>query len=376
MNGLHILLLPMLQSFKGERTASGCYHILRGKKSGQAIQDSALFGYRSWFGLFQRLDWNQFQAEIQFLLSKNYIEKADGYEASSSNSIEAPAPQTPKDFYLLTVEGMRAYEGLDQSYRLQERGFLIEPMGLSQAQMALFWDRLQLLAQVLSYSLQQIGRFVPIVESHETQKWFKSFWRAVRDKKEFAIHVSHELRQILGQMEDSFLADLLVSRLTGYQQSAQTWFQLERSCRMPEALLRLYHSQAVGYLYHELKKRPATSLASLCELEDQSVKLTYSAQKTYELLKHGRTLEDIATLRQLKRSTVEDHLIEVAIHDPSYDFSRFLPASLQQQILNVSERLQTKKLAQIRKELGEQASYLQIRLALLRGQEKEGQGAG
>lgn len=367
MNGLEIITLHVLKTFKGQRTDAGCYHILRGKKSGQAIQDSALFHYKSWFGLFPKLEWTIFQQAMELLLANEYIEKIEHHSQTIVGGTDGQ-PQATKDYYQLTAKGRFISQEMEQVYHLSRRGFLIEPSGLSLAQVEAFWDRFQLVAQVLSYTLQQEKNFVPIVEHLGTQGWVKQFWRSITHKQEFASQLQAELQRLLHQLEDDILATLFVSRLAGYREPAQTWYQLEQQLQIPFALLQLFHLQIVGYVYQQISRNSSSCLHALCSIQDSRAQLTLSAQKSYELLQTGHSIEEIARIRQLKRSTIEDHIIEMAIHDPSFQLSSFLSDELCREILQVSRSLGTKKLSPIRKELGEGVSYLQIRLALIKEQ--------
>lgn len=46
--------------------------------------------------------------------------------------------------------------------------------------------------------------------------------------------------------------------------------------------------------------------------------LTQSTRKTLFLIKEGHTIDRIADIRKLKAATIEDHIVEIAIHDPSF----------------------------------------------------------
>jgi len=74
-------------------------------------------------------------------------------------------------------------------------------------------------------------------------------------------------------------------------------------------------------------------------------------------------LQEIAAIRQLKTSTIEDHFVELAMNDPYFNFTPFLPHDLFKQIVAVSKSRNTKRLRDIKEELPD-ATYFQIRLAL------------
>ncbi len=51
---------------------------------------------------------------------------------------------------------------------------------------------------------------------------------------------------------------------------------------------------------------------------------TISTKKTFEFLQKGWNAERIAEVRNLKKSTIEDHIVEIALLDKSFDISPFV----------------------------------------------------
>ena len=103
----------------------------------------------------------------------------------------------------------------------------------------------------------------------------------------------------------------------------------------------------------------------LASFLDQSPKvpLTLSTEKTFALLKQGYSVIDIMTIRRLKKSTIEDHLVELALHIKGFSIDRYVPMEKQQQIKNTAITLNTKQLKEIRNAVQE-ADYFEIRLVL------------
>lgn len=350
MQGLSLLLVHMADRINAERSLAGCYHILTGKKSGQAIQDATLFGYQSLFGLFPKWERSSFERLTnQLVLSGKLI--------PSGNSF-LPSSQAKKEMILLL-----------ESYQFTDRAFLVQDRNVQQHTVSTFWKRFQLLSQVISYYLSEKRYFNPIVTDSSIQKWVKQFWSSISSKEEFTEELYRELSQYLSATDDQLPANLIMDRLTGAKGSGKTFLQMSRNYQIPEAIIRIFFAQAIAVLFSRISEKPSSCLNQIVEgLEPHNLQLTQSAQKTHSLLEKGRTVEEVLHSRRLQRSTIEDHLVEMAIHVPEFDLSSFISDDLIDQVLKISSTLNTKKLRVIKRELrGIEISFFQIRLALVKG---------
>ena len=94
--------------------------------------------------------------------------------------------------------------------------------------------------------------------------------------------------------------------------------------------------------------------------------LTASANATAKLYKNGRTIEEISHIRRLKISTIEDHIVELAMNEMNFSIEPFVTIEQQQQILAAVEDYETKRLKNL-KEILPHLSYFQLRLTLAKG---------
>jgi uncharacterized protein YpbB len=76
-------------------------------------------------------------------------------------------------------------------------------------------------------------------------------------------------------------------------------------------------------------------------------------------------VEQISRIRNLKRSTIEDHIVEIALHIKNFDLAAYVPKDKEKRILEAAKETSAKKLKLIR-EYAEDASYFEIRLVLAR----------
>jgi uncharacterized protein YpbB len=350
MEGLQLILLHMTDRMNAERSLAGCYHILTGKKSGQAIQDATLFGYQSWFGLFPKWERSSFEELVKHLI-------LTGKLVPSGHS------------YLPSSLAKKEMSPMLERYQFTNRAFIVQNSNVQQHTIHIFWKRFQLLAQVISYHLSEKRYFNPIVTDIVIQKWVKQFWNSINHKDEFIHEIYQELFHYLSQSEDQLLSQLILDRLSGAAGSGKTFLQLSQYYQIPEAIIRIYFSQAIASLFSRISEGESSCLKSLIEVSDaKSIQLTQSAQKTYALLQKGLTVDEIINTRGLQRSTIEDHLVEMAIHVPDFNVSSFISENQLNQILEISSKLNTKKLRVIKQEIkGSEVSFFQIRIALIKG---------
>jgi uncharacterized protein YpbB len=66
------------------------------------------------------------------------------------------------------------------------------------------------------------------------------------------------------------------------------------------------------------------------------------------LVQQSYSLAEIARLRRLKESTIEDHIIELALSYAYFDIHAYVGEQTEQEIIEISQSLQERKLKPIR----------------------------
>lgn len=69
----HQILLQIFQKLNKERTISAAYHVLRGKRSGQTIQDIGLFQLHQYFGLLPKLSRTTFDEAVNLFMQNSWL---------------------------------------------------------------------------------------------------------------------------------------------------------------------------------------------------------------------------------------------------------------------------------------------------------------
>lgn len=333
------IISVIFKQFNYEKTVNAAYYLLRGKRSGQAIQDAKYYQLENYFSILPKLSLQQFNEEIAHLVKIEYI-KVD--ESS---------------FVMLTNEGLRELENMPENYF---NGWHYR--GREQ----IFFKRLNLIVQTVSQFKNGEPKFIPLENDTEIQRFVKQF---LQDKAfqtpAFAQMLYFQLQTVL---EHAPLTDvqknIFVYRLTGYEQIGWTWSQLASTFNMRELDAKLLWVECLHYILREAEQNPKLDLLREMAFGIRLVEtLTESTQKTQKLFQEGYPLEQIAQIRNLKNSTIEDHYIEMALNDPYFPIAQFVTVEQMRDVQQQSSQLQTKKLSML-KEQFPKLSYFQLRLIL------------
>ncbi|MBK3497254.1 helix-turn-helix domain-containing protein [Viridibacillus sp. YIM B01967] len=332
------LLLQIFHKFGGERSVSAGFHLLKGKRSGQTIQDVGNFNLHAFFGLTPKLSKEKYLDQAEQLVGKGYATYKD------------------EQFFILTNAGREKANG---SKMMQFNGWYYR------GNEHIFFKRLSLVIQSLSYSVQEVKSFAPIQKNEDIQLWVKhylvknnyksnAFIQTIRDE------ISDSLKGL--PVEESSL-NLLLYRLTGFNTPGWTWEQLAREQESTLLDVQLAFLEVLHAWLDALYKGPKYYLSQLAEGIRIEQLLTESAQKTANLFHQGYTLEQISAIRRLKGSTIEDHLVEMAMSLQEFPLEQFVAQQDVEAIVYAVQQMNSKKLKVLRDSMPE-LSYFQIRLIL------------
>ncbi|PID00594.1 MULTISPECIES: helix-turn-helix domain-containing protein [unclassified Sporosarcina] len=333
------ILLTIFQRLHGERSAQGVYHILRGKKSGQTLQDVEYYQVKSYYALLPHLTASEFQQALERMQADDLIYINELVYVTAKGQ-------------MATGSEMWRFNGWN--YRGLEREFA---------------RRLALLVQTLSNLRSGETMFMPIQKELPTQQFIKGF---LRNQSSSMISLSTSLRKELEYVfTHSSLSDLqctIVSgRLTGYKLTGSTWEQMADRLNMSVKTIQLYYLEALHMLLDYLQHHPnlplLSELAIGCRVDTY---LTQSAERTQKLFERGYSVEQIASLRNLKLSTIEDHFIEMAANMESFPYKEFITEEQRDTVWRHVEQLQTKRLRLLKQQCPE-LSYFQLRLIIIIG---------
>ncbi|MDI2589144.1 helix-turn-helix domain-containing protein [Psychrobacillus sp. NEAU-3TGS] len=339
------LLLLIIHKFQGERSSTAPYYLLKGKKSGQTIQDVTYFQLHSYFSLYPKLAKETYEEAIKNL-------HAEGLIVMNESRVAI----TEKGLHQIVSIRRPFYSG----WILRGKEFI-------------FWGRVELIVQTLSQFQGNEKKFVPVQKSNEIHHFVKVFLQE-RDFQSSSFG-AHFKKQLFHLLENPLLLEihrnLFVYRLSGYKNSGLTWEQLASHHHMTVLDVKFLFIECLHILLNDITEEKYPDLHALTKGIYVQTPLTDSAFKTSKLFEKGYTIEEIARMRFLKENTIEDHVIEIVSADPTFPLQAFISKEQVQKVLHIAQERQTKKLKIIREELPD-LSYFQIRLALTKGEEING----
>jgi uncharacterized protein YpbB len=333
------IILNCIKHLNSERTIYSVYHLLNGKKSSQTIQDAHLFSLKNYFGIYEHLTRDAFDEIYHTMTAKKWL---------ISNG---------EQHYSLTTSGMTLLE--NQIMPKYIKGWTYHQIT------KLFWERLSLFIQVVSNLTFGEARYLPIQKDKEVHVWVKSVLKNIPiSRKEMGSIVYLELMECFNETNE-IDPELVVFRLTGFQSIGLTHDQAAKQLNLN---LHDYHIGFINTIHFLIQKirdidTDFKILPFLIKDLLQEDELTLSSRKTQKLLNQGYTLEKIANFRNLKLSTIEDHLVELALHVDDFSLETYVNKELMMEILEISRQKGTKQLKVIREKAAE-ATYFQIRLVL------------
>ncbi|MFC7783499.1 helix-turn-helix domain-containing protein [Rossellomorea sp. GCM10028870] len=348
MTYLNYVILYCLLQINGERSIYSVFHILKGKKSSQSIQDAHIFYLQPFFLSLPKLKRAYFNQKVKELEKVGYVIVDESGKAT------------------VTTDGMISVKN-----DFQGDSFPSNMNGLVYGdQTVLFWKRLSLLVQVLSNGKQQETLYFPVQRNKNVQDWVKGCLKANPNIDNLSSALYKELHSLLTRLSQTLDPNILVFRLTGYKDYGWTELQVSEKLNMHQEEFRFKFLNLVHGMLSELEKECSTYpiLYSIGLKSDQQQNLTISTSKTYELYQKGHTIEEISRIRDLKINTIEDHVIELILTQKEFTIEPFISQEEYQNVLMVMKDAKTKRLKPIKEKLPH-LSYFQIRVAIAKAGE-------
>lgn len=343
MQLLHIILYGLKQ-VNGERTAASIYHLVKGKRSSQTLQDGTMYHVSFLFGIYKKLNRHKYDEQICMLLTEKWIKKIQ------------------ENTYILTAAGEIELNRYCNMYPFPEHLH-----GLQYGEAGdLFWKRYSLIVQTVSH-LQFRTAFLPIQQELEVTRWVKHFLLSLSYSREQLRDMLYtECEKLLSSVREEEAA-IFVLRLTGAERVGYTREQLSKVFHIDVFQVHLMFLGVLHFIVKTIMSNRGQYplLEKLIPATDiRSASLSLSTQKTYELWKQGKSLGEIAIIRSLKQNTIEDHIVEIAMNQPDFPISLFVSAETIAKVKDAVSRLQTRKLRLLKQHAGEEVDYFSIRLVL------------
>lgn len=342
-----------------ERTLQAAYYILRGRRANQTLQDVHLYSLYPYYRMFPQLSKENWDKIVSILLQRELVVVIEATDTSRKPS-----------FYV-TAGGLEYAQKQFDKYELQQWYSPFTQASLSY-RIEPFWQRLHLLVQTISHMAVGSMKFIPVVTDRKIQQWVKNRLGNVHVRAGWKKHLTDELYALWNPLPKQ-VQKLMVAQLSGAVQIGKTIGQIAVQQKLPVSYLHLLFRYGLVSSIEKLQREKEMfpylhTLVQVQASEEGDSRLSESAAKTYALVRRGYSKADIARLRSIKVSTVEDHLVEMALRCQEWDCSDYLQADLAAAIYQASVKLGTNRLRVIKDHMGDNVSYLQIRLALAKRQ--------
>jgi len=340
------LILHCVYQFKGERSIKAVQNLLTGKKSTQTLQDATWYSLQHLYAVYPEMDADSFLDTVK-RLEKNGSIMVSNKTVALTDSGKKLLSKLMSDFPLPAHLNGWQFHQIERS----------------------FWQRLTLLVQILTNWAYNETKFIPVVRDYPIQNWMKRWLGEKRldyNKKQLSLQVYNELVAIFEICEQNREnPDYIVARFTGYQKPGYTATQIAYQIAVDEIYYLLAFRSCLHFMiktiWHEKGEFPI--LSSLLDDRKSPWTLTSSSWETYKFLKSGKGVEEIANVRKLKRSTIEDHIVEIALLDPTFPIETYVKPDTQKRITEAVNLLKTRKLKTIKDYLMD-IDYFSIRLVL------------
>jgi len=341
LNILEHVVLYCLSKLGKERSSSSVFHLLNGKKSSQTIQDSHLFQLDSFFHIAPQLTRDQYETIINKLIKHEFM-----YISSDQRIV-------------ISESGQLLINKLYSMYP-----FLINLQGGKYHNYMQFWERLSLLIQVCSNQINKQTSYIPVQKNKDTQYWIKHlFATSVGSSNDFPYQLLQELQTLLESSELKVDPSVIVARFSGFQSIGLTEMQTIEMLGIEENSYRFQFQALLHYLMRSIEENPvAYPLLARMTVTDELHQLTASAKKTFELIKKGKGIVEIGRIRRLKESTIQDHIVEIALFVNGFNIDRFVEEPLQERIKEAIQKASSKQLRKIREIID--VDYFEIRLVI------------
>jgi uncharacterized protein YpbB len=181
----------------------------------------------------------------------------------------------------------------------------------------------------------------------------------------FAKGISEELRLCIARSGmDESQKKIITHRLSGFGLTGWTWDQLADNLKLRPFDIRLLFIESLHMLLAVII--PSTDLPFMRKIAESvkvSTYLTDSSVKTKQLFDRGFSLDEIVTARNLKKSTIEDHFVEMSINDAEFPLAQFVSVEDTEAVVGKVKEIGTRRLRLLKSEF-EMLSYFQLRLIL------------
>ena len=307
----NILSYAMSHAFN-YKTNKSIYNILTGKKSHQTFFDASSQQLLSLYHSLPNLKYSTFE---QFILQKDDFKK----------SIQ------------VKIHPQYTYDSLTQTFSC-----------------------IQLLIQTLSHTRKESNTFIPIVQNTYIQQRVKQLYHQVIESNQVSNTID-EIYLLFENLNNKYNHTFLHYYLQGYEESMYTRQQISLIEGIPQSELFEREMNELIDILNQLKDSTKYPILSQAIILSPLLTNTYLS---YQKLKSGLNLKEIAQLQNVKLNTIEDHILEMYIKGYLIDYTLFINKKDILEFINYYQNHRGKRL-KFHKEHFTDWTYFQIKLVIV-----------
>ncbi|HLR92399.1 MAG TPA: helix-turn-helix domain-containing protein [Atopostipes sp.] len=296
-----------------QTTISQILHVFHGKRTPSMFFLIEVNGWHHGFSMFKKMTREQLTHIIESLEDQGFI-------AAENKG------------YILTERGHKQYQNYfnDHYFPKYIKNFIHSNIRIP------FWNRWQLLTQVFSELSYSNARYVPVVKHpHHQENVRQLFNRFDSNRDQLLKQWVIEQHFIFEHLEESF-RELLLNQFTGHQWIGKTREQMAEFYGMEVQEFTFYLLDAVERSLQFIESnREELSLhqAILAILhEETNWGLSASTFVTYQMLREGAKIAQVAQQRSIKENTVKEHILEIAFTFNHFSYRKFIPKNIYEQL--------------------------------------------
>ncbi|WP_167751334.1 helix-turn-helix domain-containing protein [Lentibacillus salicampi] len=337
------IVISCCSRFRDGRSISAVYHLLKGKRSIQTVQDSHIYQLNHFYGIYPTLQKQDFDEQIHKLVDDSLLVLNNDNTAALTDS------------------------GQHLLHRQANHGIVHYFNGMDYYQKApVFLERLLLLIQTVTNSAENNFQFIPVIDKPIITNWVKKQYHQLRHHQAvFRSQLYKELYQLL-QCCSETEANIFVDSLSGYNHYGMSSFQIADSYGLKRVDIPLVKTAMIHQMLSIITRNTTAYPIFARFFHDlpQASGITNSASKTKELLDKQYSAEEIAARRHLRLNTIYDHVVEIALYEDEFPLEQYVTTDKQSEILAAVNDTSSYKLKDIKWKVSETISYFQIRLVL------------
>lgn len=315
---------------------STLFHLLRGKRTVSVLMNGFLFDNLAYFCLFPDIEEKLFYKQLQQLIKEELL-------TFSKETAEAQITTKGIECLFKNADTITYHTAHLNGYKYAK----------TEEEM---WRLLQFLVQVTSHLSYRDKQYIPL-EASPRYQWKVKALISKLNKEILGSNMKSEWSSVFSQLSEGE-ANFIAQQFSGYRLNGKAEQQLLSDTSDFKRVL--YRKNVYHHLFSRIESLPDDAIIREALKEDLEKNQNQSMLRTRELWQSGRSLSEITQVRQMKPSTVNDHILELAISTDSVDFESLIPLDDKKRLEMLDAPCQTWRYAELRQQF--ELDYFSFRL--------------